>query len=117
MMFFDGCPELLRGVRLGTVMRYGRRIFGTSQGDARTYALSEVVERLHAFVSHNWSVGRWTKQLCLAYTFNLELAIIVATFTMSCSACVVYYGGIVTYFMYGCQRGMLARIVTIPTTL
>ena len=65
LLEFEGCEELLRGVRLGRIMRCFGKIFAGSHGDAGTYALSDAVPRLHAFVSHNWIVARWRKQLAL----------------------------------------------------
>ena len=58
-------------------MRSGSTIFTNSEGKAATYMLSRVVERLDAFISHNWSVSRRQKHSCLVLHYNLVPALFV----------------------------------------
>lgn len=70
--------SLLRASRLYLVMRRCARILKNSAGTAHTYALSEEVEAIDIFISHNWVVTRMQKFFCLALHFNLLLALIAA---------------------------------------
>jgi len=78
LLSFEGSVHLLRGSDLSTVMRRRGHIFADSRGSASTYNLSESVRHLDAFISHNWSVPRFQKYLCLALHFNLRLAVVAA---------------------------------------
>lgn len=75
---FGGQEHLLRGTRLFSVMRGCGKLFASSKGTERTYAMSENTICLDAFLSHNWSVPRWKKFVALAYIFNLSAACGVA---------------------------------------
>eukprot|EP00441_Pelagodinium_beii_P035858 CAMPEP_0197626502 /NCGR_PEP_ID=MMETSP1338-20131121/5438_1 /TAXON_ID=43686 ORGANISM="Pelagodinium beii, Strain RCC1491" /NCGR_SAMPLE_ID=MMETSP1338 /ASSEMBLY_ACC=CAM_ASM_000754 /LENGTH=562 /DNA_ID=CAMNT_0043197043 /DNA_START=128 /DNA_END=1816 /DNA_ORIENTATION=+ len=72
----------LRGMRLGLLLRSLGSVLSSSQGDAKTYSLSEPVEQVHAFISHNWTVSRLDKFLALSLHFNLHLGLV-------CMVCIV----------------------------
>lgn len=72
---FRGNKELLRATPLTTVLRGGAAILMNSAGSAETYALSQQVNDIDFFISHNWVVPHWKKFFCLALQFNLRLAL------------------------------------------
>lgn len=78
LVSFHGQKDLLRASSLNNVMRGGAAILNDQRGDANTYALSEEVSEIFAFISHNWIVGRAKKFFCLAMYFNFHAAIVVA---------------------------------------
>eukprot|EP00929_Paragymnodinium_shiwhaense_P061937 TRINITY_DN30933_c0_g1_i2.p1 TRINITY_DN30933_c0_g1~~TRINITY_DN30933_c0_g1_i2.p1 ORF type:complete len:453 (+),score=12.17 TRINITY_DN30933_c0_g1_i2:86-1360(+) len=90
-------PDLLRGTPHVSVLQVFGRIFLHGQGSAHTYSLSKKVERLDAFISHNWSVPARTKFLSLALHFNgrsallacLSMALTIQVATM-CGSVPVY---------------------------
>lgn len=69
--------EALRGVRTASLMRFGARLLDSSRGSEATYALSEEVEVIHTFISHNWAIPRRPKFVALAVHFNLNAALCV----------------------------------------
>mmetsp|Transcript_67084 Transcript_67084/g.216831 ORF Transcript_67084/g.216831 Transcript_67084/m.216831 type:complete len:640 (-) Transcript_67084:242-2161(-) len=74
LLTFMGSEDLLRATPLADVLRYQGRIFASSAGSASTYKLSRQVQRIRAFISHNWSSGRYPKFVCLAFHFNMNAA-------------------------------------------
>lgn len=74
LVTFDGCPELLRGSALSTIMGCGAAIFHASNGSAETFKLSGQVGKIDAFLSHNWVVGRYQKFAALSFHFNFAIA-------------------------------------------
>lgn len=94
-MHFRGLEQqtLLRASFLSTVMRRSATIFADSKGSAATYELSHPVHHIDAFISHNWSVPRLDKFLCLALIFN-QLYAWVAVLTFQIVVGVCYYLGI-----------------------
>jgi len=53
LVSFDGHEHLRRGVRLGRIMRGAGKIFKNSKGSSKTYELSQRVETIDFFISHN----------------------------------------------------------------
>lgn len=82
LVSFQQHKDLLRACRLSAVMRGGAKIFADPGGTAATYALSEEVQNIDFFISHNWSVSQVKKFLALALCFNLGPAVIAAIVTM-----------------------------------
>lgn len=82
LVSFKGSLHLLRASRLTTVMWRGAAIFLQAAGSEATYALSEEVTAITAFISHNWSVPRSSKFFCLALHYNFHLALVVAILAM-----------------------------------
>lgn len=77
LVTFGGHTDLRRASRLTAVMRCGAAVLQESAGSANTYDLSEVVETIDMFLSHNWAVPRLTKFLGLILHFNLPIAVLV----------------------------------------
>jgi len=75
---FEGQAHLLRASRLSSVLHCGAKIFANPVGSAETYALSQKVTAIDAFLSHNWAVLRRDKFLCLALHFSFRSAVIAA---------------------------------------
>eukprot|EP00927_Polykrikos_kofoidii_P053221 TRINITY_DN4748_c0_g1_i1.p1 TRINITY_DN4748_c0_g1~~TRINITY_DN4748_c0_g1_i1.p1 ORF type:complete len:586 (+),score=51.17 TRINITY_DN4748_c0_g1_i1:43-1800(+) len=78
LVTFEDCRHLLRGVHLSFLLASFGSIFSSSIGSCDTYSLSSVVQQLDAFISHNWSVGRWKKYLTLCVHFNFDLSFAVS---------------------------------------
>lgn len=70
--------HILRGMDLASMLYACGRIFQSAAGSETTYTLSKQVERLAAFISHNWVVPRWLKFIALAFYYN---------FGISCACC------------------------------
>lgn len=74
-------PSLLRGIRISKVLRgagVGLKYSPMQVGSGTEYAMSEQVERLDDFVSHDWESNRWMKVVTLCYTYNGHAALIVS---------------------------------------
>eukprot|EP00929_Paragymnodinium_shiwhaense_P098883 TRINITY_DN6039_c0_g3_i1.p1 TRINITY_DN6039_c0_g3~~TRINITY_DN6039_c0_g3_i1.p1 ORF type:complete len:532 (+),score=40.48 TRINITY_DN6039_c0_g3_i1:119-1714(+) len=67
-------PNLLRGTPYSHVLRAQGRIFRESAGNVKSYSLSRTVQKIDAFISHNWSVPATTKFLTLTLHFNVTVA-------------------------------------------
>jgi len=85
-------------------------------GSASTYALSAKVVRIDAFISHNWSVGRYLKFLSLADHFSFDIA-------ASCTLVFMAFGGLVsttgalpyiTDLSWTYRVGFTCRVLCIP---
>uniref|UniRef100_A0A7S2PPD7 Transmembrane protein n=1 Tax=Zooxanthella nutricula TaxID=1333877 RepID=A0A7S2PPD7_9DINO len=70
---------LLRGTAVSDVLRGRARVLGKQPCTQQHYDLSAPVDRIDAFISHNWSVSRGKKFLALALHFNLFPAAVAAT--------------------------------------
>ena len=70
-----GVQDALRGVRLDRVLRGRARLLQNAQGSDATFLLSEPVDHLDAFVSHNWCVSRVKKWIALCFHYNMSLAL------------------------------------------
>jgi len=73
-------PALLRGVRIEKILgRFGARWVSsegaTDEQKNMDYSMSEPVERLNDFLSHDWTTGRWRKYLSLLVVYNLSGAV------------------------------------------
>ena len=83
--------DVLRGVPPGAVLRRSARLLDNSAGSEATYQLSEPVDHLDAFISHNWSVHRSKKWLALSLQYNLPMAwvggLLTATILAIATAC------------------------------
>lgn len=117
---FSDDPSLLRASRAGRVMRRGAAIFKNSTGSADTYDLSKVVTTIDTFISHNWTTSHWKKYLILALHFNCHVALLVNTWVM-CSLMLLGYFGALPSAVFAVTpeypRGLLARVLSIPTFL
>mmetsp|Transcript_135135 Transcript_135135/g.431413 ORF Transcript_135135/g.431413 Transcript_135135/m.431413 type:complete len:553 (+) Transcript_135135:32-1690(+) len=118
LVSFRGSEALLRGTRLSKVLQGGGRIFATSAGSSATFGLSEVVDRIDVFLSHNWSVHRLKKFIALTCYFSFDVA---ASITISLASLI----GLGTWFgvvpspaypkvlaPYPC--GVLCRVLGVP---
>jgi len=115
---FEGCPELLRGTPLHVVMRRQAAILQDSSGTDETWKLSKTVSgRLNAFISHNWSVPRRKKFLCLALHFNIRSAVIVAGVYLLLVTLLHGWGIIPLVEVNGHPIGFAGRVFTIPIFL
>jgi len=83
--------HLMRACPVQNVLHLCGKILADPGGSAWTYGLSRPVEYIDAFISHNWSVGRWIKFLVCAFHFNLRAAAI------SC-VCLSVLGFVLTFF-------------------
>eukprot|EP00928_Gymnodinium_smaydae_P041818 TRINITY_DN28252_c0_g1_i1.p1 TRINITY_DN28252_c0_g1~~TRINITY_DN28252_c0_g1_i1.p1 ORF type:complete len:523 (+),score=38.30 TRINITY_DN28252_c0_g1_i1:166-1734(+) len=77
LLSLDDDPELLRASGRNQILARGGRIFASSEGCANTYALSDQVERIDVFISHNWCVSRKWKSLALTFYFYIVHALLV----------------------------------------
>lgn len=75
---FTGHEDLLRGTSLASIMRQQAAAFDMGS-DA--HELSEPVQMIDYFISHNWSVPRMWKFLALSFHFNSTRALLVAIFS------------------------------------
>ena len=71
----DDNHEKVTGVQVDRVLRGGARLLQNAQGSDATYRLSEPVDHLDAFVSHNWCVSRVQKWIALSFHYNMSLAL------------------------------------------
>lgn len=81
-LFLFNNPDLLRASRLTDVMSRQGSILGVSEGSAETYDLSEPVESIDAFLSHNWAMPRGRKFACLAIHYYFKTAAVVTGLMM-----------------------------------
>lgn len=88
LLAFTDAPGILRGSQLPVVMRRGAVIFENVAASSDTYKLSEPVEELDLFLSHNWDIPRFWKFFALAVHFNFGLAI-ATTLVVWLVVCVV----------------------------
>jgi len=116
MLTFDGCSELMRGSPLSTILRQGARVFGSSTGSASTYALSKPVERIGAFLSHNWSTPGYLKFLALSLHFNFGVAALLSLIMLAGLGTASVLGALPTmenkFHMY--PVGFLCQTICIP---
>jgi len=73
-MFADEDRPLLRACPVHHVLHGAGCILENSEGSEWSYGLSEEVEHVDEFISHNWSVSRWLKWCVLAYHYNRKKA-------------------------------------------
>lgn len=71
----DIAPELLRGVRIDKALQRMGALWTastapTGEDKEREFSLSTHVTKLHDFISHDWSTGRWVKFWALCYIYN-----------------------------------------------
>ena len=70
--------HLLRATPMSVILHRLAALFQNSAGSAHTYELSEEVDEIDVFASHNWVTHRLWKFLALALHFNLTCATTVA---------------------------------------
>eukprot|EP00930_Biecheleria_cincta_P073299 TRINITY_DN60606_c0_g1_i1.p1 TRINITY_DN60606_c0_g1~~TRINITY_DN60606_c0_g1_i1.p1 ORF type:complete len:619 (+),score=55.96 TRINITY_DN60606_c0_g1_i1:158-2014(+) len=70
--------HLLRGIAMRKVLANGGDILENAAGSAATYDLSEPVDIIDWFISHNWSTPRKSKWLALLFYENLLFALYAA---------------------------------------
>mmetsp|Transcript_21166 Transcript_21166/g.45908 ORF Transcript_21166/g.45908 Transcript_21166/m.45908 type:complete len:670 (+) Transcript_21166:14-2023(+) len=92
LLSFDNCPSILRASGLATVMRQLGKVINTSKGSAETYQMSEPVDKIQIFLSHNWSVPRFKKFITLAVHFNWIPATVVTALVLAASALLTAHG-------------------------
>lgn len=78
LVTFEGCKHLLRGSRASSVLAGRGFIFKGSGGNARTFAMSQEVDMIDTFISHNWVTPRNKKFWALAFYFNFNFAALVS---------------------------------------
>lgn len=69
---------LLRATPVSTALHGFGSLLSDSSGNSATYNLSEPVDSIGYFISHNWCVGRSRKFLVWAYYFNSGKALAAA---------------------------------------
>lgn len=84
--------SLLRATKLTEVMHCCASILAESAGSEETFALSQLVDSIDAFLSHNWTVPRWKKFLCLILHFNLQRAVWAGLTVLALVACAASLG-------------------------
>jgi len=72
LTFTSSCK--LRGANLGRLLRCFGNVISWSDSD--NFELSQPVEALDAFISHNWSVNRFQKIIALCLHFNFKLVVL-----------------------------------------
>jgi len=91
LLFFLEQPELCRASKLTLVMDNWASILRSNEGSASTYELSSPVERISAFISHNWAKWWFQKFISLSVHFHFLstmlayaaiVAVIVAVFLL-----------------------------------
>lgn len=74
--------ELSRDVRRGCpthlAMRQFGKIWGGSAGKEEDYLMSQEVERIDDFLSHDWKTGRYAKFSALCLVYNSKAAVIAS---------------------------------------
>eukprot|EP00928_Gymnodinium_smaydae_P048737 TRINITY_DN32629_c0_g1_i1.p1 TRINITY_DN32629_c0_g1~~TRINITY_DN32629_c0_g1_i1.p1 ORF type:complete len:536 (+),score=36.31 TRINITY_DN32629_c0_g1_i1:59-1609(+) len=78
LTFSRADAHLLRGIRLNILLSRGAKSYAKSAGTEFSYQLSETVEKLRAFISHNWSVGRFSKFITLVLHFHMNIGILAS---------------------------------------
>merc|ERR1719382_858670 len=79
---------MLRGARVATALHKGAQIFSNDRPClAEHFALSEPVDYIDSFISHNWSTSRHRKFLVLLLHFNSGPAIALAIATAAAASC------------------------------
>eukprot|EP00929_Paragymnodinium_shiwhaense_P012442 TRINITY_DN11962_c0_g2_i1.p1 TRINITY_DN11962_c0_g2~~TRINITY_DN11962_c0_g2_i1.p1 ORF type:complete len:642 (-),score=126.02 TRINITY_DN11962_c0_g2_i1:144-2069(-) len=67
-------PEMMRGVALSEVMSSCGKHFADAHAAPDDFRLSAPVEKLDAFLSHDWCTPRWKKHLALCMIYNTGAA-------------------------------------------
>eukprot|EP00929_Paragymnodinium_shiwhaense_P051908 TRINITY_DN26047_c0_g1_i1.p1 TRINITY_DN26047_c0_g1~~TRINITY_DN26047_c0_g1_i1.p1 ORF type:complete len:840 (+),score=181.93 TRINITY_DN26047_c0_g1_i1:198-2717(+) len=93
-------PELLRASDVDKILHRFGRVLASNVGSANTYAMSEPVDHIDSFISHNWSVPQSTKFLALALNFNMNLAFLLVLVVQILVAGLVYAGILPTFEAY-----------------
>ena len=76
-------PEILRGVRVGKLLRYLPSTW-LQRGDFDTlHSLSQQTTHFDQFWSHSWRGGRWTKYINILYLHNCVPATIAGSLSAS----------------------------------
>jgi len=91
MLDFDD-PSLCRGTSVCKVLSTRSAIFRSATGSSKTYALSDPVDRIDYFLSHNWSTPAFTKYLIVLMHENLAFALVCAQITACCIAALGMFG-------------------------
>mmetsp|Transcript_14804 Transcript_14804/g.32642 ORF Transcript_14804/g.32642 Transcript_14804/m.32642 type:complete len:693 (+) Transcript_14804:252-2330(+) len=119
LVSFHGEEDLCRASPVSVILRQYGRVFHNSQGSAKTYELSQPTTHIDAFLSHNWSVPRLHKYLCLALHFNVPFAVAGALIFMALLGVLAVLDMLpvahVAFLDY--PRGYLARVLVVPVFL
>jgi len=105
---------MLRGCKLKVVLHRCGRILRDSSSSAANYELSQPVDHLDIFLSHNWSTPRVAKFVTLAMHFNLAWSLIISMLAQ-CVFSVLTSRGMLP--IYGCSygfTGVLGLLLTRP---
>lgn len=75
--------DILRAVPVHKVMAKMGAVFACSaattvEAQKEEHGLSEPVEKIDDFISHDWATGRWAKLLTLTYLYNGTAAVLIA---------------------------------------
>lgn len=108
--------DLLRGVALKEVLRWGARHLQPglqSFGSAELFSVSQKTQTIDVFYSHSWQDGRWIKFMALCFTHNGDQAFIAS---MIWAITVFFYRDSDCYLCYGDPHGpLLAETPSILT--
>lgn len=77
LLFFNGCRSLLRASKLTTIMQDGGALLRVTGTTDNTYELSDRVDRIDAFLSHNWTAWWVHKYLCLCVHFYFRSSLVI----------------------------------------
>eukprot|EP00929_Paragymnodinium_shiwhaense_P070772 TRINITY_DN35890_c0_g1_i3.p1 TRINITY_DN35890_c0_g1~~TRINITY_DN35890_c0_g1_i3.p1 ORF type:complete len:183 (+),score=24.56 TRINITY_DN35890_c0_g1_i3:164-712(+) len=82
-MFLRGLPStidptLLRAAGVEKVLDGFGEVFRSKAGSAADYELSEPVEEIDDFLSHDWDTARWQKTTSLCLLYNMRAAFITS---------------------------------------
>lgn len=118
LVSFGDDSNLLRGSNASDVLARCAKIFASSAGSEATYEMSHVLDdHIDIFISHNWSVGRWSKFVALACYFNFNSAFITMLL-VGCLATIIHLSGFTfgtiqqNNLRYPCS--VVCRCISIP---
>lgn len=76
--------SIFRGTPLARILRRHAAVLQNSEGSGATYDMSEGVDHIDTFISHNWSTPRGDKFLTLSLYFHLVPALITLAVAIPC---------------------------------
>ena len=84
--------HVLRGVRSNTVLWWRANLLRSSKRSPAAFRLSQPVDHLGTFISHNWTASRDKKWMTLSLHYNLPTALIGSLLVVTIMAVVASQG-------------------------